>query len=407
MLAFKMLKSHNVLYDSITFVNEIKFLKPFQYISFEDELKVKCLSIPKVDNNVLLSDTIEEVERLYNKAVEQQNSYNIAHGFKTCSTLSGGMDSRTAFLYCEKLGFQNHFCYCYAESGSKDNTIASDIANDYECPFFFSPIDNGFFIKNRDRLCDILGGQMWYAGSTGTYQSLSVYDTGKLGIINAGIGGGEIFGDDCVGDAKQDVAFTSFIAKMGLSEKEQERFEKIKENYRSYDEFVSVNDLRRCVASKNVAKSFGCDYGSPFLDEEFFSLMLTIPFDYKNHRRLYVEWQKAYNPAQFNYPTTYWRGASVGSTVSYQLRRIYQYFVRNILKKKTKYDMNPFEFWYNTNSSIRDYIADTYDKDMVELKEKMINNTVLDWINKSWQNSNVITKLSLLSITYTLNKILE
>ncbi len=190
MLAIKMLKSHDVLYDDLTFVNEIKFLKPFQYISFEDKLELKCFPIPEVNKTISMSDTIEKVERLFNKAVEQLNCYNTAHGFKTCSTLSGGMDSRTTFQYCEKQGYHNHFCYCYAESGSKDNTIASNIANDYVCPFFFSPIDNGHFIKNRDVLCDILGGQMWYAGSTGTYQSLSVYDTGKLGIINAGIGGG-------------------------------------------------------------------------------------------------------------------------------------------------------------------------------------------------------------------------
>lgn len=402
-LACKIMASNAVFYDNLTYYKEIHYLKPFESLDCFNKLSSVKVPIPSINNNFSYPQLLDEIDTLFSDAVNLQNQKNQKNGYPTCSTLSGGMDSRTVFQYAYKLGYKEQLCYCYAETDSVDNKIASKIANDYDCKFYFSPIDKGNFILNRDNLCEALGGQMWYAGSTGTYQSLSMYNTDNLGIINAGIGGGEIMGDDLVEDELQDKAKDAFIERLGCDDSEKERINEILSSYPSYNAFVHINDLRRCIASRLVAKSFDCEYCSPFLDEGFFCLMLTVPFKFKKFRRLYVDWQKKYNPDQFKYLTTFWRGANVGNYWGYQVRRIYQYAIRTVFKRKTQYDMNPFIYWSRVNPKIDEYVNMKYQEDTQALQKLGF----LNWIQSKWAKSNLVDRLVLLTITYSLRKGLE
>lgn len=402
-LAVKIFSVFSVFYDDLTYANEIKYLKPFDYLSFGNRgLELLHVNKPQL-LQITEDEVIERMERLFKAAINNQYSKNSHAGYKTCSTLSGGMDSRTTFLYGQAIGYKNHICYCYAESGSVDQSIASKIAKDYGCSFFFHQIDNGDFIFNRDALCDAIGGQTWYPGTTGTFSSLSMYDTKDWGIVNVGLGGGEILGDDCVADSSQDEAFSKFESKLGLDKFECERFHAIKNGYQSYNDFTMVNDLRRCVAGLNMARHFDCEYCSPFLDEDFFQLLMTVPFDIKHTRKLYVDWQKKHNPAQFDYPTTFWRGASTRNIISYQARRVYQYCVRTFLKRKTKYDMNPFDYWERTNDRIGFFMNDTFRKD-INVLSNIIPSNISIYLNTKWETAGIVSKLTLLTVTYSLLK---
>lgn len=309
-IGVKMMLWQRMFYDDVTYVKEIKFLRPFDYLVMENGI----LEVRRIARDEMLGVSMEEaaseIHQRFNKAVALQFRKNEKCGFPQVATLSGGMDSRSTFLYGLENGYTNQTCFCYGESTSADYEYARDLAIRNGCSFFFHPIDNGSHLLERDEICEANEGQMVYSGPSGTYDSLRFYDTSHLGIIHTGLGGGEIMGDMRVaenpdgmkrlvealkyklGKGKKDRTWESFVNSLRCNAVELQRLEAFYKDYADFNEFQSLNDIRRCLNSQKIAQSFGVEYVSPFLDEDFFCYMLRIPYELTKDRRLYIYWQK-------------------------------------------------------------------------------------------------------------------
>lgn len=419
-LGVKMMIRHRMFYDNITYINEVKFLCPFQYITITNR---RC-NIDKIQKSTILDVTIDEaahnIHTLFKKAVIYQYEKNEKNGYPQVITLSGGMDSRTTFLYSLQCGYTSQKCYNYAETGSADFKIAEELAQKNNCDFYFHSLGNGFFLTKRDELCVANEGQMNYAGTTGTMDSLSFFNSKDFAIIHTGLGGGEIMGDVCssehpnrkekiinslryrLGKGKKDFGWPTFFSSLNCTEDDLKRIHAIQNNYSDFNEFQNLNDLRRCLNAQKIAFSFGCYYISPFLYEDFFCYMLRIPYELKKNRQLYLYWQKKYNPKQFETKSTFRYGITSRSEIAYYAKRLWIYLI-NKSGGKTHYDMNPIEYWKKNNPTISTIQEELFSSDMQIIK-LTYNNHLFEYINDCW-NDNKTAKENILTATWALVKL--
>lgn len=421
-LGVKMMLGHQIFYDDVTYVNEIKFLCPFKYITIVNNDFIIDDIQREEELDITMDEAAHSLHCLFKKAVMLQYEKNENNGYPQVTTVSGGMDSRSTFLYSLQCGYTSQKCYNYAETGSADFYIAEELTQKYNCGFYFHSLGKGNFLKDRDKLCVANEGQMSYAGTTGTMDCLTFFNTKEFAIIHTGLGGGEIMGDVCssehpnkreklvnslryrLGKGKKDFGWSTFLTSLDCTEEECERIRTIQKKYRDFSEFQNLNDMRRCLNAQKIAFYCGCYYVSPFLYEDFFCYMLRIPYKLKRDRQLYLHWQKAYNPQQFETKSTFRLGVTSNNTMIYYAKRFGVYII-NKFGGKSHYDMNPIEYWKKYDPTINSLQEELYSYDMRLIKNNT-NEVLYKYINDRWAQ-NLTARENILTATWALTRLIS
>lgn len=372
-IGLKQMLTKGCFMDSTTYVEEIKFLRAFEYIEFNANLHVKTIAYPPIIRNASLDEACDEAYRLFSLAAQLQINKNEDNARKHIISLSGGMDSRAMFMQLKNQNISNISSYCYAQSNSVDQIVAQKIADDNHIEHIFYPLDNGMFITERDAIVDENEGQMTYCGATGMYECIKRVESTHSGLVHMGIGGGEILGD--IIDQTMEVESKEYPKK-------------------AYQ--VNLNDIRCCQNSVLTASS-RFEFASPFLYEDFFLYLMRLPFHIKHKRRLYVE---IFNKYMYNsYETTAFRGV-IGKRRSF-VSKVFCY-ARELLLKRDRFSMNPFEYWWATNPSFKNYILNTFAADIASLKTYNLDIALL---TKNFKGD-VLAKMRTLTATAMLLRIL-
>lgn len=153
-----------------------------------------------------------------------------------------------------------------------------------------------------------------------------------------------------------------------------------------------------------MAQSFGIEYTSPFLYEDFFLYMLQIPYCLTKDRQLYLYWQKKYNPQQFATPSTFQMGCRPGNKAGYYAKRFYKYVV-NKMGRKTKHDMVPIEQWMAINPKIGEAQKTWLTTDMACIDNK-VDTSLSQLIHNVWASGSA-PRPNILTATWALKKIIE
>ncbi len=321
-----------------TYVNEIKFLPPYQYLTYRDgQTDARALPLPQKRAGATAAEAIERLDALFTEGCALQYRKNQRFGYPQTATLSAGMDSRMT-LRCLLALMRDDGAtpdalttLTYAQSGSMDDTIAAKISADMGCKHVFHALDGGGFLLERDAILAENEGQMGYGGSTGAYDTFSGRE--GLGVVHTGLGGGEIMGDILLADAPDAVG-----------------------------DARSLGDMRVCLNFQKTTHRF-CEACSPFLYEPFYEYALSLPTEMKLGRGLYAAWY--WQKVGWAYPTTYYRGP-VGSRAD-KLAGGAMLRLMTKLGRKSRFDMNPFAAWYRENPAIGAYLADTLAADLAAL----------------------------------------
>jgi hypothetical protein len=131
--------------------------------------------------------------------------------------------------------------------------------------------------------------------------------------------------------------------------------------------------------------------------------MLRIPYEHTKGRKLYLYWQKKYNPKQFETPSTFMLGCKPGNQVGYYGKLIWQRF-NNRIGRKTKMDMNPYEYWIANNSKLLKSQETMFRHDM-EIIGKNAPEDLVCLLEKAWSAN--VPKPNVLTATWALSKIFE
>lgn len=405
-MAFYMMKNRGVLSFYYTYLNEIKFLQPFEYISIsEGNIDIKKLDIPSENKEITIETAIENMDKLFSEGTKLQCEKNIELGYKQVTSLSGGMDSRQTLLYANKMGYAFDTAFTYAQSGSLDETTSQQIAKDFNINHFFHDLGYGNLLTLRDEIIKLNEGQMVYAGTTGLYNTVNFMNCKDFGIVHAGIGGGEIMGDiNLPINSKEDNIkyIKNFVSSIGCPNKElNEKLEnEILENFNDYNQFISLQDTRVCINFKRTAALY-FDVESPFLYEDFFKFMLTVPYNLKAKRALYYKWVDAKVPNSYGNTIPYMPKLT-GTELERKIR-FYMFYRKQTAKKVTKYHMNHDAYWNYKNPNLSVYFKNTLNSDLNKITNK--NKDLIDGIVAGFDNLTPFGKARILTCTWMLNQI--
>ncbi len=398
-------------------INEFKRVLPGEYFIIHNrKFTVSKFYELKMEPNKSRTEeeTIEEMDRLFCKAVKLQFEKDREYGYQHMVALSGGLDSRMTTMVANELGYGEAITnQTFSEDGYLDKTIAKKIASDLKHKWIFKSISGGEYLKHLEKSAEINAGTITYIVPTVVddeinWDNYGMQHTGNLGdaVIGSVISDKNYFhkprllrdwGTNLGGN------FPNFDNKVPFQ---------LTEGRYEQEVFLSRVLLLPCKAFVYSQKNHS-ENMSPFLFLEFFNFCMTIPIEWRMNHKIYYKWINKKHPKAANY--VYERIKSkinekqikiLGATIP--ISRVPRFLYVRLLKKinpkkaktmvyshETKNHMNPYTYWYNTNSNLREYL-DNYFNDNISRTDKY------DELSKDlsllYKKGNVYAKINVLSL---------
>lgn len=153
---------------------------------------------------------------------------------------------------------------------------------------------------------------------------------------------------------------------------------------------------------------------SPFCDVDFLQYCMNIPLKYRVGHNLYFKWiiKKYPKAAEYIYESI---KAKITTPKVYI--RSKDFFIRGtnkVLRKlnlptlygyNTKNGMNPFDYWYRTNSELKEFI-DSYYKQNIKLLDKLNEKELKVMCENLYNNGITVEKLQVLTVLATVKLII-
>lgn len=400
-LGVAMMLTKGYLGDSVTYANEISYLRPYQYLVVKDNKIRNCTN--EIIEGPLLADEnqiIKGLNEAFALAIQEQFQKNIEYGYEQLSTLSAGMDSRTCLLYANKMGYKDILCVSYSQSGSIDHLVSQKIAIDYDYEYLFYPLDQAKFLYIPQILCTQNECQQSYAGSTGAYQMVRFLDTTKYGIIHTGLLGGEL-----LSDVFSSPEFTEVHKKSTVMEalplwdsSVADAYKEIKSKYVSEEEYLLYENTRACQ-NFNRMVNYKYEAFSPFMHEDFFMFANRISPMLRYRRNIYRKWMVKCIPN--DYVTTYFKTSVISSYTTEILSKVINKLTRKMMGKN-KFDMNPMEYWAKTIPNLKGKIDEIYEVELVGVKN--MPNDVEDTLKFAY-NMGITGKIKAITVLRAMNNL--
>jgi asparagine synthase (glutamine-hydrolysing) len=376
--AYSFLSLTNLL-DNHTLISEVKKLRggeQFQFDVESQQIKIQ-LTNPLENLSCFKGDKKEALARLdeiFSKAVSQEYDFDTQIEKKHFSLLSGGLDSRMGVFYGKKLGFQLDESLCFSHSNYWDEKIAKQIANDLDFSLKVIHLDGGKFIKNIDNIINITHGLTPFLGGVHSNFALQQMDFSDKGLIHSGHLGDAILGTYLSEPRKTSpekgisrmVQNPKFAGKLGnLLVDESQKYET--------EELFLLHNRGFNLISTGIYIAEEYSYQvSPFMYDEFIRFSLSLPEEWKYNQKIYLEWINKYCKKSTQYiwertlmkPDKTWK-TEFGLQVK---KKIQSAFHTKISHKPYKVSMSPYEYYYNTNLSIREYF-ESYFKESIDLMD--------------------------------------
>ncbi len=391
----------------LTLVNEIKKLSPgnvLLYKNGEIELKeyYKLSSTPYIEGDE--NEIIKELDKRFKEAVRLEYEKDIEYGYSHIATLSGGLDSRTNVGYAKKIGINNITCFCFSESDYDDEKIAKKICRDNHLEFIFYALDNGnYLIKNISDIISANDGLVIYSGASHEYNCIRNFSFKEHGLIHTGQIGDLILGS-YLQDKKHEEISDKTLFKSTYSLKLKDKIKKRNFEYENDEIFAFYERGVNGAFNGNKMIEQFTECASPFLYIEFLEYAMKIHPKYRYNQRIYYKWMNK----EIHKFSKYKRDGIGLSPIDllryppfilklYKISRIIIQRAINIVipKYKRHVNMNPFEYWWNTNSSLKNEFNSIFNE-----KIKVLNNypELLEDCNYLFNEGSLINKSQVITL---------
>ena len=416
----KMLLSYGYMIDDNTILEGVKKLLPGSILSVD----YTSLYSPLVESvnyfrfsddkiNISSEDAIEKLDELFKVAVRRQFEKDKEHNKKHLVALSGGLDSRMTVWVAHSMGYTEQINFTFSQSDYLDETIAKKIATDLKHEWIFKFLDNGNFLYSVDEITDISGGNVLYYGLAHSNSFLKLLNFDELGILHSGQLGDVIIGSFIKNfDSDQLNSLGAAYSELGL------KLYSYQKSYKSFEEREIDLMYQRAINGANSGLMLINSYTetfSPFYDIDFMEFCISLPIKMRMNHNLYKKWilQKYPDAANYVWETTKRKINTREPRFNILGRKIYlsdlkDSFLRKLHLKKvpiaTKNNMNPLQYWYETNFHMR-YFIDQYYLDNIDLLN--YDEELKDITIKLFEEGSAVEKnqvLSLLSILKAINK---
>lgn len=384
--AYSMLVCSNMLED-ISSIEGVKRLMDRQYVDFDlnvnrfglkEYYSLKNINRYSGTKNKaidLLHETFEEGVRL-----EYQKDENL--NLKHFALLSGGLDSRIAVLYANRLGFKLDEVLCFSQKGYLDETIARQISEKYHFPFLFVPLNGGEYLKDVEEVTSISEGMVRFTGGIHTNYAYQFINKENLGLIHSGQLGDGVLGGFNKKPYKVPPSARKIVVSDFVMDKFSNSFSEFKKDYDSEELFLLRNvGFNRAVLGSFIAEDYSFQT-SPFMTSFFLKFAISLPESWKFDQKIYLEWMKKHcaEATEFRWERTLLRPNAAWKTKfgDVLMTRAYQFVRQKIFHNIEGSKMTNYKFYHDKNLNIENFIRDFYLENIEkiedsELREDMSN----------------------------------
>jgi asparagine synthase (glutamine-hydrolysing) len=324
-------------------------------------------------------------------------------------------------MVAHEMGYVDQLNITFSQSGYLDFSIAQQIAIDLHHEWLFKPLDGGDFIIKNNFLTQISYGSGCILGHGYSMEKLINYD--DFGIIHTGQLGDVVIGTYL---KKMEYKQSPKITDGAYSQELCERLEsyKLKYQYEDSELFMMYNRGFCGIGQGLLTFQENSESHSPFTDVDFFEFCYSIPLEYRFNHKIYIDWILSKYPRAAEYiweniqrkiqpiknkkvKTMHIAGYEVPHFIEY--RSFFKYvkgfiyrrlgIIKKGQKAKTivqtsKYNMNPIDYWYNTNPMIKLFM----EKFWGESKEYIPDSQLKNDMTHLYEDCVVYDKLQCLSV---------
>ncbi|KFC23930.1 asparagine synthase-related protein [Epilithonimonas lactis] len=370
------------LYKLLTFGNMLENETPIENIFkildghyIEIDLKTQNILKKKyfdLENIAYYKDSkekaVHDLDSIFSENIALEYQKDNELNSKHFTLLSGGLDSRIAMLYADKLGEKPDETFCFSQSGYLDETISRQIAKDYNIPYTFQSLDGGIYLKYIDKLTELSEGCGLFTGGIHIQYAFENLKNKDFKIVHSGsIGDGILGGFNTVPYRKKPGEFKIVVNPKFLP-KVKSDFEKVLNQYESEELFYLRNvAYNRTVLGAQVIEQYAYQT-SPFMSKTMLEFAISLPEKWKINQKLYLQWLNQFTPNASDYiwektgmkPNAQWK-STFGPKVKKRFSKLWN---AKITKQTEKTSMYPYEFYYYNSQDIQDYYQ-TYFKENI------------------------------------------
>ncbi|SMC35290.1 asparagine synthase-related protein [Moheibacter sediminis] len=375
--AYSILVCSNLL-ENMTPLEGAKRLMDREYVEFDlKEHKFELKEYFSLENISRFSGTksqaIDLIHETFEEGVRLEYSKDESLNLNHFALLSGGLDSRMAVLYANRLGYKLDEVLCFSQKGYLDAIIARQISEKYNLPFLFVPLNGGEYLKDVDKVTAVTEGTGRFTGGVHTNYAYQFINKENLGLIHSGqLGDGVLGGFNKspfkISPSKEKIVYSEF-----LFDKFAKPFQKITNEYDSEELFLLRNvGYNRAVLGSFMAEDYSYQT-SPFMTSFFLKLAVSLPESWKFKQKLYLEWLNKHcaEASQFRWertllkPNAAWK-TKFGDIV---MTRAYSFIQEKILQNHEGSKMGNYEYYYDRNKDINGFINGYYNENISKIKD--------------------------------------
>lgn len=322
------------------------------------------------DYTITKEKAIEEIERLFRKAIKREYDKDLEYGYSHLVELSAGRDSRMNTWVAHEMGYQNDILnITFSESDELDEKIPKQIAKKLKHEWLFKSLDNGNCCYNIEEIIKITCGEIHYGTVCHANGMMKELNYNNYGILHTGLMGDVVIG--VFGDNKKKLMLNNL--KYCYSKKLLNKIfikKDIIKNFYSNEEIF--NYINRGLHVTNESSILWPEQNiiSPFLDIDLLTFCLKIPYHIRKGNFLYDTWIKKKYPEAAKYSHN---GRKIGIKEfdilgrSVPMNQIISRIFKKIKLLKREKGMNPFDEWYETNDKLKIIFDEYYKKNITRL----------------------------------------
>lgn len=390
-----------------TFIKEIKRLSPGHCIKYSDgKLEVleyyRFTNTSQIDDRITETEIIELIDDKFRRAIRLEYEKDLEYGYKHVTTLSGGLDSRMNAWVAKALGYCDMLNVTFSQSNYLDEFISKEISNALNTELIIKTLDDAKCLLSLTKIIQMNHGLSIYSGIAHGKSMFDYINFDKLGLLHTGQ-----LGDSIIGSALKDPIFRPISKAIGLYS--SLLINKIDISSLSYENEEIYFLYTRCfngALCSHIAHSNYTEIVSPFLDVDFLEFCLSIPIKLRVKHYIYKKWilKKYPDAAKFK-----WEKIDAKITENEAIL-----FIKKMIKKGPKkmlkmlglnikascQSMNPFDYWYEMNYAIKEYMDNYY---KANLNNKRIDDVLVTDMKFMYESGTASEKTQVLTVLATIN----
>ncbi len=382
--------SFGYMLENQTIIEEVKKCEPGRYyVLYNNQLSTfdyqRFSNSP--DLNRSKTKILNTMDELFSEAIKLEYEKDIEYSYKHIATLSGGLDARTSLFYAHKLGYSNITNFTFSQTGHSDEIYARQMSLYLHDPFIFQSLDHGSYLHNIEDNIICNDGLVLYSGAAHQLSMTRNINMDNFGVVHTGAAG--------------DAVLSAFVTK----NKNNEFFTfsnllinktNIKNIFKKYQNTEMFNLYNRTMNGGTNCYAITSPFSecvSAFFDTEFMQYVISIDPKLRKHRRIYFEWinEKLKESTKVKFEKNNLRPTNLNfkiiRSIPYRFCMMMKY--KYFLNIKQENGMNPFNYWYQTNQDLREFINKIFMEKINTIEDASLRNdcTLLfntnDFISKS------------------------